>query len=49
MDPVIVEGRGVMEEEDTVIVEVRWSRDEVEPVVVEVRGAGRRWTQSFWR
>ena len=49
MDPVIVEGRGGMEEEDTVIVEVRWGRDEVEPVVVEVRGAGRRWTQSFWR
>ena len=44
-----MEGRGVMEEEDTVIVEVRWGRDEVEPVVVEVRGAGRRWTQSFWR
>ena len=44
-----MEGRGGMEEEDTVIVEVRWGRDEVEPVVVEVRGAGRRWTQSFWR
>ena len=38
MDPVIVKGRGGMEEEDTVIVEVRWGSDEVDPVIVEVRG-----------
>ena len=38
MDPVILEGRGGMEEEDTVIVEVRWGSDEVDPVIVEVRG-----------